>query len=235
MLNLWHDLVALMQWLMLAFSRATGSYGVGIILLTLLVRGALFPLYKAQMDSFKRMQQIQPELKRLQDRFKDDKQRLGEEQLRLYKQMNVNPMASCLPMVLQLPLIYAFYDMLKGFFGPHFNQWAIPGLSESFLWLPSLGKADPYYVLPILGGLSTYWQTRISMTLQSGAQQQQMQMMTYLMPVFMFWIFLKLPSGVAVYWVVANIVTIAQQYLTVGALNQPPQARGQNGSGRRGK
>jgi len=210
--HLWHGLVWVMQWLMLHFSERTGSYGVGIILLTTVVRGALFPLYKQQMESFKRMQTLQPELKRLQERYKDDKQRLADEQMRLYKQMNVNPMASCLPMVLQLPLIYAFYD------------------SQAFLWLPSLTKPDPHYILPVLGGLSTYWQTRISMSLQAGAQQQQMQMMTYLMPVFMFWVFLRLPSGVAVYWVVSNVITIGQQYLTVGALNQGGKAQGDAGA-----
>jgi YidC/Oxa1 family membrane protein insertase len=216
-LHLWHDLVTFMSFLMLLFSRATDSYGLGIILLTLLVRGAMFPLYRAQMQSMKRMQALQPELKRIQDRYKDDKQRLAEEQMRLYKDMNINPMASCLPMLLQLPLIYAFYDMLRNF---PYN--AIPHLGPGFLWLKSLKDADPYYILPILGGLSTYWQTRISMALQPGAQAQQMQMMMYIMPIFMFWIFLKLPSGVAVYWVVANIVTIGQQYLTVGALGQSP-------------
>jgi len=223
--HLWHGLVAAMLWLMLFFSRETRSYGLGIVLLTVVVRGALFPLYRAQMDSFRRMQGLQPELKRLQDRYKDDKQRLADEQLKLYKQMNVNPMASCLPMLLQLPLIYAFYDMLKNF---HYN--AEPHLSQAFLWLPSLTKPDPFYILPVLGGISTYWQTRISMSLQPGTQQQQMQMMTYLMPVLMFWIFLRLPSGVGVYWVVSNVMTIGQQYLTVGTLNQGARPRGESGA-----
>jgi YidC/Oxa1 family membrane protein insertase len=225
-LHLWHYLVALMSWLMLEFSRLTDSYGLGIILLTLVVRGALFPLYRAQMQSMKKMQALQPELKRIQDRYKDDKQRLAEEQMRLYKDMNINPMASCLPMLLQLPLIYAFYDMLE-----HFQYSAIPHLAPAFLWLKSLKSPDPYYVLPILGGLSTYWQTRISMSLQPGAQQQ-MQMMMYIMPIFMFWIFLRLPSGVAVYWVVANVVTIGQQYLSVGVMRQSAGPAGETGAGR---
>lgn len=224
---MWHDLVELMLWLMLLFSRATGSYGLGIIALTLLIRVAMFPLYRSQMLSFKRMQEIQSELKRLQERYKDDKQKLADEQMRLYKQMNVNPMASCLPMVLQLPLLYAFYDMLR-----NFTYNAAPGLTHAFLWLPNLKGTDPYYILPVIGGLSTYWQTRLSMSIQPGGQQQ-MQMMMYIMPVFMFWIFLKLPSGVAVYWVVSNILTIGQQYLTVGSMRQKdgPGAAG-SGNGR---
>lgn len=214
MVALWHGLVNIMAVVMLFFSVHTGSYGIGIILLTILIRGLLFPLYRSQLQSMKRMQEVQPQLKRLQERYQNDKQKLAEEQMRLYREQKVNPMASCLPMVLQLPLLYALYDMLERFhFGGH------PPLLSSFLWLPDLGKKDPYLILPILGGVSTYWQTKISMALQPGTGQQQMQMMTYLMPLVMFYVFWRLPSGLAVYWVVANVITIVQQYVTVGSLN----------------
>lgn len=215
---LWHGLVAILSHMLLFFSVHTGSYGVGIILLTVVIRGVLFPLYRAQLVSMKRMQAMQPELQKLQERYKSDKSRLAEEQMRLYKEQKINPMASCLPMLLQLPLLYALYDMLRAF-----NFHGLAQLSPSFLWLPNLSKADPYLVLPILGGLSTYWQTKISMALQPGAAAQQMQLMTYLMPLVMFYVFWHLPSGLAVYWVVANLLTILQQYLTVGRIQPNPQ------------
>ena len=229
MAGLWHDLVSLMQSSMVFLSHETGSYGIGIILLTVIIRLILFPLYKAQLDSFKRMQTMQPELKRIQERYKDDKQRLAEEQMKLYREGGVNPLASCLPMVLQLPLIYALYDMLRVF---HFDTG---GLSPGFLWLPNLRAVDPLHIMPLLGGLSTYWQTKISMALQPGTQQQQMQMMTYLMPVIMLYVFWKLPSGLALYWVVANLMTIGQQYLTLGTLNKKDGPGGGNGVSRSGR
>lgn len=221
---LWHDLVSLLGTVMLFLSTYTHSYGVGIILLTILIRGLLFPLYRAQLQSMKRMQVMQPELQKLQERYKNDRQRLAEEQMRLYREQKVNPMATCLPMLLQLPLLYALYGMLE-----HFNFHGHPPLAPNFLWLPDLGKKDPYLVLPILGGLSTYWQTKISMALQPGTGQQQMQMMTYLMPLVMFYVFWRLPSGLAVYWVVANVMTILQQYLTVGSLGTKPKPAGGGG------
>lgn len=218
MVALWHGLVSVMAVVMLFFSKYTGSYGIGIILLTIVIRGLLFPLYRSQLQSMKRMQEVQPQLQRLQERYKNDRQKLAEEQMRLYREQKVNPMASCLPMLLQLPLLYALYDMLERFkFHLH------PPLMANFLWLPDLGQKDPYLILPILGGISTYWQTKISMALQPGTGQQQMQMMTYLMPLVMFYVFWRLPSGLAVYWVVANVITIVQQYVTVGTLNSGPK------------
>ncbi len=219
MLQLWHGLIQLLSVIMVFYSKLTGSYGLGIILLTVTLRLLLFPLYRAQLQSMKRMQQMQPELKRLQDRFKDDKQRLAEEQLRLYKDAKVNPLASCWPMLLQMPLLYAMYGLLE-----KYSFAAIPGVQVHFLWLSSLKAKDPYLILPILGGLSTYWQTRISMALQPGSGQQQMQMMSYMMPLVMFFVFRGLAAGLALYWVISNIFTVVQQYLTVGSLNPPTAA-----------
>jgi YidC/Oxa1 family membrane protein insertase len=227
-LGLWHDLVALFTAALTFFSRSTGSYGLGIILLTVLIRLIMFPLYRSQLLSMKRMQEIQPELQRLQEKYKNDKQRLAEEQMRVYREKGVNPFLSCLPMLLQLPILYAFYDMLERY------HYTIPGLSPSFLWLPSLGQRDPYYVLPFLGGLSTYWQTRISMAMQPGVAQQQLQLMSYIMPLMMFYIFWRLPAGLAVYWFVSNLMTIGQQYLTIGSLGVPAKADPQVSSGARG-
>jgi YidC/Oxa1 family membrane protein insertase len=223
---LWGALVGLMRSGMLFLSHATGSYGLGIILLTILIRVILFPLYKAQIDSMKRLQELQPEMARLQQRYKDDRQRLAEEQLRLYREHGINPMSGCWPMLLQLPVIYALYGMLRNF------QYESGGLSPQFLWLPDLAKPDPWHVMPVLGGLSTYWQSKISMNLQPGAQQQQMQAMLYMMPLMMLYIFWGLPAGLAIYWVVANLITIAQQYVTLGAWR--PGRRDDGGSGGQG-
>jgi YidC/Oxa1 family membrane protein insertase len=212
--SLWHALVGAFRYGMIFFSSLTGSYGLGIIALTVVIRIILFPLYRAQLQSMKRLQSIQPEIQRIQERFKEDKQRQAEETMRIYREKGVNPALSCLPMLLQLPLLYAIYGMLRNF--PYGSLSHIP---QSFLWLSSLSHPDPYRILPILGGLSTYWQTRISMAMQPGPAQQQMQIMNYLMPLLMFYIFWRLSAGLALYWFVSNVITIGQQYLTVGSLS----------------
>ena len=214
MLQLWHGLLHLLGVVMIFFSQLTGSYALGIVLLTVAIRLVLFPLYRAQLQSMKKMQVLQPELKQMQERYKDDKQRLAQEQMRLYQTAGINPLASCWPMLLQLPLLYAIYGLLE-----HFNfTSAGAGVTGAFLWLPALNKPDPYLILPILGGAATYWQTKISMALQPGTGQQQMQMMSYLMPLIMFFVFRGLPAGLALYWVVSTLMTVGQQYLTVGSL-----------------
>ena len=223
MIELWHLLRNALTTVLMFFSRETGSYALGIILLTAAIRLVLFPLYRAQLQSMKKMQQLQPELKRLQDRHKDDKQRLAQEQMRLYQTAGINPLASCWPMLLQLPLLYAIYGVLE-----HFSfATGSSHIAAGFLWMPNMGKADPYLVLPILGGGATYWQTKISMALQPGTGQQQMAMMTYLMPIIMFFVFRGLPAGLALYWVVSTLMTVGQQYLTIGALQPPPAEPGQ--------
>ena len=220
MIALWHGLRDALSSVLVFFSHETGSYALGIVLLTVAIRLVLFPLYRAQLQSMKKMQQMQPELKRLQDRYKDDKQRLAQEQMQLYQTAGINPLASCWPMLLQLPLLYAIYGVLE-----HFN-FSAPGahIAAGFLWLPSMGKPDPYLILPILGGAATYWQTRISMAMQPGTGQQQMAMMTYLMPVIMFFVFRGLPAGLALYWVVSTLMTVAQQYVTVGSLTSASES-----------
>lgn len=220
MIELWHGLRDLLTTILVFFSRETGSYALGIVLLTVAIRLVLFPLYRAQLQSMKKMQLLQPELKRIQERYKDDKQRLAQEQMQLYQKSGINPLASCWPMLLQLPLLYAIYGVLE-----HFGFSVAGGhIAAGFLWLPNMGKADPYLILPILGGAATYWQTRISMAMQPGTGQQQMAMMSYLMPVIMFFVFRRLPSGLALYWVVSTLMTVAQQYLTVGSLGAPSPA-----------
>lgn len=210
MLVLWHGLIYVFTEGLRIAGGLTGSYGVGIILLTLAIRVVLFPLYRAQLMSMVRLQRIQPELDAVKQKYKGNQEKIASEQMRLMKESGSNPLLGCLPTLLQLPIMWAFYDMLHNF--------KFPG---GFLWLPSLGKPDPLYILPVLGGLSTYWQTRASMSLQPSSTRQQMQMMMYMAPILTFVIFYRLASGVAVYWVVSNILTVAQQYMTVGLRRGP--------------
>lgn len=202
---LWHGLVYVFRTGLVIAGGLTGNYGVGIILLTIAIRIVLFPLYRSQLLSMKRMQLVQPQMDAVKQKYKGNSEKIAQEQMKLMKETGANPLLGCLPTLLQLPIMWAFYDML--------NQFKFPG---GFLWLPSLSAHDPYFILPILGGLSTYWQTRASMALQPAAGQGQMQMMMYMAPVLTFVIFMKVAAGVSVYWVVSNLLTVGQQYLTVG-------------------
>lgn len=226
---IWNDLLQAFGWVLESLHHATGSYGVAIVIITVAIRVAVWPLTQAQVTSMRRMQQLQPELKKLQDRYKNDKEKLNQETMRLWRENHANPAAGCLPMVVQLPFLWAIYDVLE-----HYQYHG----STSFLWLHSLRVPDPLFLIPVLGGLTTFWQTRISMVATPGQSAQQQMMMTYLMPVFVAYIFWRLPAGVGVYWVVSNFFGIAQQYaanrrlpIIVGAgPSGPPAVPGPNGA-----
>lgn len=193
----------------------TGSYGLAIVVVTIVLRGVLWPLTQTQVRSMRRMQELQPEVQRLQQRYKNDRERLNQETMRLWRENHVNPAAGCLPMIIQLPFLWAIYEVLIKF--------SYPAGSAGFLWMKSLSVPDPTLILPILGGLTTYWQTRIS-TVQQG-NNMQTQLLTYVMPLFIAYIFWRLPAGVAVYWVISNLFSVAQQY-AVGGPPRPGRATG---------
>jgi YidC/Oxa1 family membrane protein insertase len=199
------------QWIQWTYG-ITGSYGLAIVIVTLIIRGALWPLTQTQVRSMRRMQELQPEVQRLQAKYKNDRERLNQETMRLWRENHVNPASGCLPMLLQLPILWAIYRVLEQFPYPK-------DASTQFLWLKSLSVADPTLILPIVGGLTTFWQTRISTMQQNNPQGQ---IMTYIMPLFIAYIFWRLPAGVAVYWVISNLVSVAQQY----AVGGPPRPRG---------
>lgn len=200
--GLWKALIDGFAALLSFLYRWTGNYGLAIVLLTALIRLALWPLTQSQFRSMRRMQELQPQLQRLQERYKHDRERLQQETMRLWREHNVNPAAGCLPILVQLPFLYALYAMLRTFpFGSH----------GGFLWLPSMAATDPYYVLPVLAGVTTFWQTRVSMQ-QSPQQNPSAQTMMWMMPAFIVWVSVRMPAGLLIYWVVSNLFAIAQQY-----------------------
>lgn len=180
------------------------NYGLAIILLTVVVKVVLYPLSYKQMHSMAAMQRLQPKLKEIQEKYKKDPQKLQQKMMELYKENGVNPMAGCLPLLIQLPILFALYRALLKF---PYKVAAHAG----FLWVPSLSHKDPYFILPILAGLSTYWQMKV--TPQAGGQEQMQQMMTFMMPVMFVWICSTLPAGLALYWVIFNLLAVGQQYI----------------------
>ncbi|MBR6013519.1 MAG: YidC/Oxa1 family membrane protein insertase [Selenomonadaceae bacterium] len=177
-----------------------GSYGLAIILLTVLIKILLYPLTVKQLKSMRAMQKIQPELKKLQEKYKDKPQIMQQKLMQLYQKEGVNPMAGCLPLLIQMPILMAMYYTLF-----NFNYGDV---EPSFLWLPSLSQTDPLYILPVLSALTTFLQQKLSMT----ESTQQMKMMMTIMPLFIGFISLNFPAGLVLYWVTMNIVQIAQQF-----------------------
>ena len=186
-----------------------GNYGWSIVILTLIINVLMFPLRHKQVVSMRKMQAIQPEVKTIQERYAKfkasdpQKQNMNKELMQLYKDRGVNPAAGCLPMLLPLPVFFAFYALLLT---------AIELRGAPFVgWIHDLSRPDPLYVTPIVMGLSQFWQQWLMPA--AGVDPAQQKMMMFMPLVFTF-IFLSLPSGVVLYWVVNNFWAIGQQYVT---------------------
>jgi YidC/Oxa1 family membrane protein insertase len=177
------------------------NYGVAIILLTVLVKAVFYPLSLKSMRSMKAMQALQPQLNALRSKYRSDPQRFQREQVELFRKHGVNPMGGCLPMVVQIPIFYALYLTL---------QYSVELQGAPFLlWISDLSKKDPYYVLPILMGISMLVQQKMTPTVGDPRQAQIM----LIMPVVFTFMFLEFPTGLVLYWLVNNCLSIAQQYL----------------------
>jgi YidC/Oxa1 family membrane protein insertase len=177
------------------------NYGVAIILLTVLVKAVFYPLSLKSMRSMKAMQALQPQLNALRSKYRSDPQRFQREQVELFRKHGVNPMGGCLPMVVQIPIFYALYLTL---------QYSVELQGAPFLlWITDLSKKDPYYVLPILMGISMLVQQKMTPTVGDPRQAQIM----LIMPVVFTFMFLEFPTGLVLYWLVNNCLSIGQQYL----------------------
>ena len=196
-----------------------GNYGWSIILLTIIINAIMFPLRHKSVVSMRKMQEIQPEVKAIQDRYSKlkttdpAKQKMNQELMALYKERGVNPASGCVPMLLTLPVLFAFYSLLST---------AIELRGAPFVgWIHDLSLHDPLYITPVLMGLSQLWQQKI--TPAAGADPAQRTTMM-LMPVVFTFMFLWAPAGVALYWLMSNLWGIGQQYLT-NYLIGPPNVR----------
>lgn len=188
------------------FTESVGipNLGLAIVLMTIIIKLIMYPLTQKQIQSTKAMMEIQPKMKALQEKYKDDKQRLNMELANLYKSEGVNPLAGCLPLLIQMPIMIGIFYGIRDY-----NYAAHPEIVTNFLWLADISKADPTYVLPVLSALTTFIQTKQTMPTNGGGAQNKMMM--YFMPLFIGYISLTFPAGLVLYWVVMNIMQIAQQ------------------------
>jgi YidC/Oxa1 family membrane protein insertase len=188
-------LLYVMRWL----EALVRNWGVAIILLTLLVRLALFPLTYKSMQSMNEMRKLQPEVEKLKAKFGEDREKLNQATMQLYQQHKVNPLGGCLPMLLQMPIWFALYAAL---------QTSVELYREHFLWIQDLTLKDPLYVLPILMGASSFLTQKLS---PQPADNAQAKMMLYFFPAFFTILMLNVPAGLTLYIFVNNLVSIVQQ------------------------
>lgn len=178
----------------------TGNYGWAIILLTCVLQVIVLPLSLKSYKSMAGMKKIQPKLQELQKRYKNDHKRLNQEMLNLYKESKTNPFGGCLPMLLQIPIFWAFFTMLR-------NAYELRGAPWMF-WIMDLSQKDPYYILPIVMGAGMFLQQKIS---GSVGDPTQAKMMAF-MPIIFTFMFLNFPSGLVLYWLTNSILSMATQY-----------------------
>ena len=211
---IWHGFVHILTAIFVFFSNVSGNYVIGVVLLTVLVRLVLLPLGVAQVRSFQKMARLAPRQRELQAKHKGNPQKMQEELSALYKEEGVNPAAGCLPLILQLPVMYGLFNALRIF---HYE--AHRGL---FIW-QNLAKPDPYFVLPVLVAVSTFFMQRQSMQMtpaQPGMEQSQ-KMMLYLMPIMFGYIASRLSAGLSVYYVTSNLFQLAQTMILLRTPQSP--------------
>ena len=194
--SLW--VVAILKWM---HDQIGLPYGWVLIFFGILVRLLLWPLNQKAMASQLRMQAAAPLLKDAQERYKDNPEKLQKEMMRIYKEYNVNPLGGCLPMFLPLPVLFALFFVFA-------NTIEFRGVP--FLWLPDLSRADPYFIIPVVMGLSMFAVSKVG---QIGMPPNpQTKMLLYFMPAFLTFVFLRFASGLNLYYTVQNLVSIPQQY-----------------------
>jgi YidC/Oxa1 family membrane protein insertase len=205
-------------WLLLQLNQLAGNFGVAIILMTVIVRGVMFPVAQKQFASMAAMKAVQPKMKALQERYKDDKQRLQQEMMKLYKDEKVNPLAGCLPLVIQIPIFFALYKVLI---------LAIEMRHEPFIaWIKDLSAPDPAHILNLFGMLPfdvpgflaigplaillgvTMW---LTFKLNPAATDPVQAQLFALMPWILMFVMAPFAAGLLLYWVTSNVLTLAQQ------------------------
>lgn len=187
-------------WLLELIHRFVGNWGWSIILLTVLIKALFFPLSAASYRSMAKMKVVTPKLMKIKEQFASDRNRMNQEMMELYRKEKINPLGGCLPIMVQIPVFIALYWVLLGSVEMRHAPW--------MLWIQDLSAMDPYYVLPIIMGVSMVIQTKLNPTPPDPIQAKVMMAM----PIVFTFMFLWFPSGLVLYWITNNVLSIAQQW-----------------------
>jgi YidC/Oxa1 family membrane protein insertase len=212
---IWNQYVDFLVNVLNSLATLFSSAGIGIIAFTIIVKTLMLPLTVKALRSSKAMQELQPKIKELQKKHGNDRQRISQETMALYQQYRVNPMAGCLPMVIQIPIFLGLYQSIMRLSTSGAGLW-----DQGFLWLPSLAHPDPWHLLPIMAGLFQFVQTQMmrpaNQPKSSDPQQAMMNSVMNIMPltvVFFGWSF---AAGPVLYWATQSIYSVVQQWFITG-------------------
>ncbi len=201
-------------WLLLQIQSIVINWGFAIIVITLVVKGAMYPLTKAQYTSMAKMRELAPKMAQLKERFGDDRQKMSQATMEMYKKEKVNPAGGCLPMLIQMPIFLALYWV--------FLESVELRHAPFFFWIEDLSTMDPYFILPIFMGVSMFVMQKMQpMTIQDPMQQKIMQYMPVAFSVFMAWF----PSGLVLYWFISNLISIAQMKVIFSGIEKAKLAK----------
>lgn len=201
-------------WLLLTIQSFVTNWGLAIIIITLIVKGGMYPLTKAQYTSMAKMRELAPKMAQLKERFGDDRQKMSQATMEMYRKEKVNPAGGCLPLLLQMPIFLALYWV--------FLESVELRHAPFIFWIQDLSAMDPWFVLPILMGISMYVMQKMQpMTIQDPMQQKIMQYMPVVFSVFMAWF----PSGLVLYWFVSNLISIVQMKIIFNGIEKQKQAK----------
>ena len=193
--------------------KLVGNYGISLIILTVLVKLLLYPLYYKQIKSTASMSSLQPKMKAIQEKYKNDKEKMNEEMAKLSKNENFNPMGGCLPTLIQLPILWGLFTLLRNPIRYIADENMIFAVHQSFLWIKDLGQPD-LWILPIAAAVSTYISFAMTQQLTGqnemmGGQGKSMNMiMKYFFPLSILWLARAYPAGLAIYWAGGQFIQI---------------------------
>lgn len=189
------------------------NYGITLIVFTVIVRACLFPLYADQIKHSARMADVQPKMQAIQKKYANDKEMLNVKMMELYKEEKFNPMRGCLPMLIQMPIIFGLFALLRNPTVYIKGNEMLMAVHEAFAWIPDLSQPDPL-ILPILAGFSTFisfsqtsQQTAMGM---DGSAGSMMKMMKYFFPITIVWMGRSFPAGLTIYWFIGTVIQILQ-------------------------
>jgi len=233
-------LVEILKFFLELFHRVIPNYGVAIILVTVLLKVLLFPLTRKSYESTARMQSLQPKMTELREKYKNNTQKLNQEMAAMYKKEGVSPLGGCLPMLLQFPILIAFYSLLNTHFalrGAVFipgwiNDLSVPEAVITFspINITRNFQFDAIRALPFIMLVTTFLSSKLMQSPSTDASGRNMKMMTYMMPIMFFFILYNMPSGLLLYWTMQNIFTVAQQWY-INHRRQKKNAGGSPGPG----
>jgi YidC/Oxa1 family membrane protein insertase len=204
-----------MGWLLGLLYDVIGNYGIAVIIFTIVVKTALYPLYIKQTKSMAAMSTVQPKMQEIQRKYANDQQMMNQKLAELYKEEHFNPMGGCLPMLIQMPIIMGLFALLRNPMQYITDESMLFAVHESFMWIMDLSQPDKW-ILPLLAGAATFLSFFINQKNNNSSTQmgpaaqmnQSMKMMQYIFPIMIIWMGRSFPAGLALYWAIGQVMQI---------------------------